>query len=146
MIFNYDAKKTHFHNKGFALRLVLKVRFFGTRKWRIILGRTYEIISCSRFIRYVLECHLLDCLWVKISVTLCFTFFESLFGQWINTFCCKRVHVVIWKSCGIRSLERGQEGNLNKILKDFKTFIDIDNKYIHWWFSLLTEIEKKHKP
>ena len=35
MIFNYDANKTHFHNKGFALRLVLKVRFFGTRKWPI---------------------------------------------------------------------------------------------------------------
>ena len=28
MIFNYDADKTHFHNKGFALSLVLKVRFF----------------------------------------------------------------------------------------------------------------------
>ena len=34
MIFNYDANKTHFHNKGFALNLVLKVRF-GTRKWPI---------------------------------------------------------------------------------------------------------------
>ena len=28
MIFNYDANKTHFHKKGFALSLVLKVRFF----------------------------------------------------------------------------------------------------------------------
>ena len=36
MIFNYDANKTHFHNKDFALSLVLKVRFFGTRKWPII--------------------------------------------------------------------------------------------------------------
>ena len=35
MIFNYDANKTHFHNKGFALSLVLKVRFFGNRKWPI---------------------------------------------------------------------------------------------------------------
>ena len=35
MIFNYDANKTHFHNKDFALRLVLKVRFFGTWKWPI---------------------------------------------------------------------------------------------------------------
>ena len=35
MIFNYDANKTHFHNKGFALSLVLKVRGFGTRKWPI---------------------------------------------------------------------------------------------------------------
>ena len=30
MIFNYPANKTHFHNKGFALILVLIVRFFGT--------------------------------------------------------------------------------------------------------------------
>ena len=36
MIFNYHANKTHFHNKGFALSLVLKVRFFGTRKWPIV--------------------------------------------------------------------------------------------------------------
>ena len=36
MIFNYDANKTHFHNKGFALSLVLKVRIFGTRKWPIL--------------------------------------------------------------------------------------------------------------
>ena len=35
MSFHYDANKTHFHNKGFALSLVLKVRFFGTRKWPI---------------------------------------------------------------------------------------------------------------
>ena len=27
MIFNYDANKTHFHNKGFALSLGLRVRF-----------------------------------------------------------------------------------------------------------------------
>ena len=36
IIFSYDANKTHFHNKGFALSLVLKVRFFGTRKWPIV--------------------------------------------------------------------------------------------------------------
>ena len=35
MIFNYYANISHFHNKGFALSLVLKVRFFGTRKWPI---------------------------------------------------------------------------------------------------------------
>ena len=27
--------KTHFHNKGFALSLVLKVKLFGTRKWPV---------------------------------------------------------------------------------------------------------------
>ena len=30
--------KNHFHINGFALRLALKVRFFGTRKWPIILA------------------------------------------------------------------------------------------------------------
>ena len=45
MIFNYDANKTHFHNKGFALSLVLKVRFYGTRKWRIQIHFSSGIIS-----------------------------------------------------------------------------------------------------
>ena len=40
MIFNYDANKTHFHNKGFALSLVFEVRFFGTRKWPISQTRS----------------------------------------------------------------------------------------------------------
>jgi len=30
--FSNIPDKTHFHNKGFALSLVLKVRVFGTRK------------------------------------------------------------------------------------------------------------------
>ena len=38
MSFNYDANKTHYHNKGFALSLVLKVGFFGTRKWPICVN------------------------------------------------------------------------------------------------------------
>ena len=37
IIFNYVANKTHFHNKGFALSLVLKVKLFGTRKWPIFV-------------------------------------------------------------------------------------------------------------
>ena len=32
MIFYSHTNKTHFHKKGFALSLVLKVRIFGTRK------------------------------------------------------------------------------------------------------------------
>ena len=43
MIFNCDANKTHFHNKGFALSLVLNVRYFGTRKWPI--ARETELSS-----------------------------------------------------------------------------------------------------
>ena len=42
MIFNYDANKTHFYNKGFALSLVLKVKFFGTRKWPIDLPQLLQ--------------------------------------------------------------------------------------------------------
>ena len=45
MIFNYDANKTHFHNKGFALSLVLKVRFFGTRKWPIVICTPSQIVN-----------------------------------------------------------------------------------------------------
>ena len=33
MIFSSYASITHFHNKGFALNLVLKVKGFGTQKW-----------------------------------------------------------------------------------------------------------------
>ena len=35
IFFNSHANKTHFHKKGFALSLVLKVRLFGTPKWPI---------------------------------------------------------------------------------------------------------------
>ena len=35
MIVHSHANKNHVHNKGFVLRLVLKVRVFGTRKWPI---------------------------------------------------------------------------------------------------------------
>ena len=35
MIFYSHANKTHFHKKGCALGLILKVRVFGDRKWPI---------------------------------------------------------------------------------------------------------------
>ena len=35
MIFHSHASKTHFHKKGCALGLILKVRVLGTRKWSI---------------------------------------------------------------------------------------------------------------
>ena len=53
MSFNYDANKTYFHNKGFALSLVLKVRFFGTRKWPILY-------HADIFRRYFFLCHALN--------------------------------------------------------------------------------------
>ena len=35
IIFYSHANKTHFHKKGYAPGLILKVRVFGTRKWPI---------------------------------------------------------------------------------------------------------------
>ena len=35
IIFHSHANKTHFHKKGCALGLILKVKVFGTRKWPI---------------------------------------------------------------------------------------------------------------
>ena len=36
MIFHSHANKTHFHKKGCALGLSLKVRVFGTWKWPVV--------------------------------------------------------------------------------------------------------------
>ena len=38
IIFHSHANKTHFHKKGCAPSLILKVRVFGTRKWPIYLA------------------------------------------------------------------------------------------------------------
>ena len=48
IIFYSHASKTHFHKKGCALGLILKVRVFGTRKWPIELN----IIQFERY-----KCH-----------------------------------------------------------------------------------------
>ena len=39
IIFHSHANKTHFHKKGCAPSLILKVRIFGTRKWPILSYR-----------------------------------------------------------------------------------------------------------
>ena len=41
IIFHSHADKTHFHKKGFAPSLILKVRVFGTRKWPIEIYSQY---------------------------------------------------------------------------------------------------------
>ena len=46
VIFHSHANKTHFHMKGCALGLILKVRVFGTRKWPI------ESRECSNVIKH----------------------------------------------------------------------------------------------
>ena len=38
--FYSQTSKTHFHKKGFALRLVLRVKVFGTGKWLIPVACT----------------------------------------------------------------------------------------------------------
>ena len=43
-IFHSHASKTHFHKKGCALGLILKVRVFGTRKWPIV-SRSGDILK-----------------------------------------------------------------------------------------------------
>ena len=58
MIFNHGANKNHFHNKGFILSLVLKVRFFGTRKWPVTAAselqnlRVFEKRSKSNIVNF----------------------------------------------------------------------------------------------
>ena len=44
MGFYSHANKTHFHEKGFALSLVFKVRVFGTPKWPIRVPFTTGLV------------------------------------------------------------------------------------------------------
>ena len=44
IIFHSHANKTHFHKKGCAPSIILKVRVFGTRKWAIVC--TAVVLSC----------------------------------------------------------------------------------------------------
>ena len=50
-IFYSHADKTHYHQKSFALSLVLKVREFGTRKWpnNKIKLRGLAVLFCFSF-------------------------------------------------------------------------------------------------
>ena len=43
--FYFHANRTHFHSKGFARSLVLKVRFFGTRLWST-LHKIRHVCAC----------------------------------------------------------------------------------------------------
>ena len=84
-IFHSHANNTHFHKKGCALGLILKVRVCGTRKW-------FEpATSCSSapFKRVEVLCHpwqmskvaitlLISQLWKNYSSHLCFYEWETL--------------------------------------------------------------------
>ena len=43
ILFHSHANKTHFHKKGCAPSLILKVRVFGTRKWPIVIHLTFNV-------------------------------------------------------------------------------------------------------
>ena len=60
MEFHFHANKSQFHKNGFALRLALKQRHKGTRKWPIL---TFKTIFC-----------LLEkiCLWAKTEERIIF--------------------------------------------------------------------------
>ena len=58
MIFYYHAKKTHFHKKGFAPDLVLKVGVFETRKWPILFSLKSENFTQTTNQNDVIDLHL----------------------------------------------------------------------------------------
>ena len=47
MQFHFHTNKSHFHENGFALRLALKQRHNGTRKWPITLRTVLLLLSSS---------------------------------------------------------------------------------------------------
>ena len=49
MIIHAHANKTHFHKKGFALGLILKVRVFGTRKRPIFFSLLVPVFGTIFF-------------------------------------------------------------------------------------------------
>ena len=49
IIFHSHANKTHFHKKGCAPGLILKVRVFGTRKWPFYFPFSKKF-SCTRIV------------------------------------------------------------------------------------------------
>ena len=50
----YHANKTHFHKKGSALGLVLRVRVFGSRKWLIKIEPALRFLSNSTYWLFIL--------------------------------------------------------------------------------------------
>ena len=54
MIFHSHANKTHFHKKGWAFGLILKVKVFETRKWPIAPPQSFLCMNRSP-IRYGLR-------------------------------------------------------------------------------------------
>ena len=53
MILHSPAVKTHFHKKGCALGLILKVRVCGSRKW--LIGSLLSIFDCFKILQWLLK-------------------------------------------------------------------------------------------
>ena len=88
MIFNYYANKTHFHNKGFALSLVLKVRYFGTRKCNTAIKCG---TSCQSFLVNMKanESEVIYFCWIVFNTGEHVHFiFVMNFGKFVLYFCC----------------------------------------------------------
>ena len=54
IIFDSHANKTHFHKKGCALGLILKVKVLGTQKWPI-----EQTEKCCKMMRLVFKASLI---------------------------------------------------------------------------------------
>ena len=50
MQFHFHANQSHFHKNGFALRLALKQRHKGTRKWPILKAKDTRALGTSLLI------------------------------------------------------------------------------------------------
>ena len=91
IIFHSQANKTHFHKKGCAPSLILKVRIFGARKWPIELWQpvchtgkatgSAKVFLCTLFFRFVLFLfcflHTLHVCWVKSPSKACVTTWQQ---------------------------------------------------------------------
>ena len=75
MIFHSQANKTHFHKKGCALGLILKVRVFGIRKWPI---RHFINEKGTGADRNATRNCFWDCFWERAGQPLANFFFPSL--------------------------------------------------------------------
>ena len=65
MQFHFHANQTHFHKNSFALRLALKQRHKGTRKWLIIL--CWRFIGMPRIFLNILDTYFLKYFSCQIS-------------------------------------------------------------------------------
>ena len=93
----------HFHINGFALSLVLKVRFFGTRKWPI--GRIPEYTGCpkSSFLYHFMHYNFLSKLYFYMKfledVYLSIKYMYSEFQKLACPFCC---FITFCSRCGMK--------------------------------------------